>query len=108
MGKIKSPESRIKEKMKKQLLELIKNEVINNKLFKTIFLECLEIYPDIRQKEKLENKFYNYISILENYDCYINYSYLVIDINNLIIKRFNDILSLENVLKCLDILAIKE
>ena len=94
--------------MKNKIIDLIITEIENNSLFKNVFIESLELYPDIKENEKLENKFYHCISILENYNCYINYSFLIFDINKLIVKRFNDILNKKNIIAALNILKIKE
>lgn len=94
--------------MKKLLLELIKKELKENKLFSIIFVESVELYPAQNSYDDLRKRYYNNINILESYCEYIEFSSIIFDINKLIVKRFNDVLTLENILKCLDILAIKE
>lgn len=94
--------------MKTKLIDLIVEELQKNKIFEITFIECLEMYPEIKENEKKEKIFYSYVSILENYNCYINYIFLIIDITKLIEKRFNNILNIENVLKSLEIIKFSE
>ena len=86
----------------KNILELLKNELNNNNLFKNIFIAAIENH------NISNNEYFNILNTLNDTYQYINFTYIIYDIDSIIQKRLNNIINLETVVKAIEILLIKE
>lgn len=95
---------------KKIFIEEIKKELNNNILFKDSFIKAIMYdYEEIVLKnESHEKEYFTLINVLEALNDYINYTGLLFDITLLLKRRFNEEITYNNIIKCLDILATKE
>ena len=86
----------------KNILLLLKNELSNNNLFKNIFITAIE-------KHNAKNDdYFNILNTLNDTYTYINFTYIIYDIDAIIQKRLNNIINIDTVLKAIEILLIKE
>ena len=93
--------------IKKRFLELLKNDIQENDLFSGLLIKALENQE--KENENQEKQYFFIIQTLENYyNDYINYIGLLYDIMQLLKKRFNNDITKDNILKCIDILIIRE
>lgn len=87
----------------KNILELLKNELNNNNLFKSIFITAIE-----NHNTKNEEEYFNILNTLNDAYQYINFTYIIYDLDAIIQKRLNNIINFETVSKAIEILMIKE
>ena len=86
----------------KNILELLKIELNNNNLFKSIFISAIENHNTKNEE------YFNILNTLNEAYSYINFTYIIYYIDAIIQKRLNDIINLETVSKAIEILMIKE
>jgi len=86
----------------KNILELLKKELINNYLFRTLFIKAVESH-NIKA-----NDYYNILDSLNDAYSYINFTYIIYDVDAIIQKRLNDVINFDTIIKAIEILLIKE
>lgn len=97
--------------MKKNIfIEELKKELENNILFKDSFIKAImyDYESIILKNEGHKTEYYTLINVLEALNDYINYTGLLFDIILLLKRRFNEDITYNNIIKCLNILATKE
>ena len=87
----------------KSILELLKNELNNNNLFKTIFVNATEA-----KNSNNDDLYIQLLNTLNKTYSYIDFISIIYDINKIIEKRLNGIVSIDTIIKAIEILMIKE
>ena len=94
--------------MKESFLNQIKFEAQSNKLFAIALLNAIELYGEKSESEKIEQRCYALLDVLSTYNEYIDFVPLVYDLQKIIAKRLNEVYSLINLYKAIDILNQRE
>ena len=94
--------------MKETFLNQIKFEAQSNKLFAMVLLNAIELYGQRKESERIEQRCYALLDVLNTYNEYIDFIPLVYDLQKIIEKRLNEDYSLINLYKAIDILNQRE
>ena len=87
----------------KKILNLLINEINENELFKTIFVSATDA-----KNCNNDDLYIQLLNTLNKTYTYIDFISLIYDINKIIEKRLNGIVSIDTIRKAIDILLIKE
>lgn len=87
----------------KKILNLLINEINENELFKTIFINAADA-----KNSSNDDLYIQLVNTLNKTYSYIDFISIIYDINKIIEKRLNSIVSIDNIRKAIDILLIKE
>lgn len=87
----------------KKILNLLINEINENELFKTIFVSAVDA-----KNSNNDDLYIQLLNTLNKTYTYIDFISIIYDINKLIEKRLNGIVSIDTIRKAIDILLIKE